>query len=237
MESKTGFLSTVVAVVVLAGCGDSGSNVTTAPSPIGGSSTNPTVTASGTSVTQTRQVSGFDAVTIGVPGRLTIEHGSTSSLTIVGDEAVLSVITSEVRDSELIIAQTPNTDLRLDDPLEIEYRVTVETLRRLAVNGTVHATASGVTASPFEVSINGDSMVTVSGSTNRQIVSVFGSSRYEARALVSRDTVLDVTGSAFVLVNVRDTLTGQVTGAAIVRYVGSPDVSVSVTGAASVEPE
>ena len=77
----------------------------------------------------------------------------------------------------------------------------------------------------------------MSGSTNRQIVTLSGSCRYEAGALSTRDTVINVTGSAFAKLAVSDTLGGAVTGSAIVRYVGAPDVSVSVTGSASIAQE
>ena len=66
---------------------------------------------------------------------------------------------------------------------------------------------------------------------------VSGTSRYEAQDVLSRDAVVDVSGSAFALVNVRESLSGQVTGAGIVRDLGNPIVSVTVSGAGRVAPQ
>ena len=117
MRNMDLLLSAAVIGILATGCGDDGvSNVNlTGPSSISGSPGNTVVTASGTVVTQVRSVSGFSAVAIGVPGRLVIEHaGGPGSLTITGDENVLSVITSNVRDGQLTIGLAANTDLRLN---------------------------------------------------------------------------------------------------------------------------
>ena len=205
MKKKNLFLPAMVIGALGAGCSDDGGINVSGPSSFDGSFGNTMVTASGTMVTQERSVSGFNAVAIGVPGRLVIEHGAgASSLTITGDENVLSVITSDVRDGALTIALAANTDLRLNDPLEIEYRVTVEKLRRLDVNGVVHVVAGDIATAQFDVRINGASIVTVSGTCESQNVFVSGTSRYQARDLVSRDADIDVSGAAFALVNVRE---------------------------------
>ena len=75
--------------MLLPGC-ETESNIT-GPSVLTGSSNN-VVTASGTLTTQVRAVSGFTAVAIDVPGLVTIEPSNVDSLTIIGDEAVVSVL-------------------------------------------------------------------------------------------------------------------------------------------------
>lgn len=236
MNQKEFLACVLLAGVLVVGCGGGGTSVS-GPSSIGGSSTNPIVTSTGAVVTQDRAVSAFTGITIGVPGRLVIDTGSVSSLTIIARQSVLSAIESEVRDGELVLGLAPNTDLRLNDVMEIEYRVTLGQLDRLDVNGTVHAVVRDVASSQLDVRVRGSSTVTASGTAERQNVVVLGTSRYESLGLRSRDVLVDVSGSAVALLNVRDTLSGQVTGAGVVRYSGDPTVSVALSGAGSVAPQ
>ena len=234
MKCQEAFVTALIAVT-LVGCGDS----TTSSSPIGpvgpvsSAAGNQTVTASGVSVTESRMVTPFTALRIGVPGRLVIEEGP-SALTIIGDAAVLAVIESDVTNGELVIAQTPNTDLRLSDPLEIEYRVSVDALERLDVAGTVQATVHSVDPRRFEVRVHGASSVTSFGMTEDQSVTISGSSRYDGRDLATRSTDVNVTGTGVADVNASDRLSGTVSGAGVLRYVGNPVVTVSVSGAGTV---
>lgn len=227
----------LVASIFAGGCGDTTDYLPMGPSPSGNISTNPVITASGTTVTQVRAVSAFESVAIGVPGRLVIDHAGTSSLTITEDEAVLAVITSDVRDGELVIAQTPNTDLRLDDFLEIEYVVTVAELTRLDVAGTVQAVARGIATASFEVSVNGSSTVAASGRAERQTVFLSGTSRYEAGDLFTGSAEVNISGAAFMLLNARERINGNVSGSSALRYVGEPIVTVNVSGTASVRQQ
>ena len=108
---------------------------------------------------------------------------------------------------------------------------------RLQVNGLLRVTANGISTPDFEAVINGSSTVTISGSSDSQRVTMFGSSRYEAGSLASRDVEVNVAGSSFALINARNSLSGQVTGTGVVRYIGNPNVSVDVSGGGSVGPE
>lgn len=91
---------------------------------------------------------------------------------------------------------------------------------------------SGTRTSELETRVNGASIVTASGSVDRQDAFVSGASRYEALDLESRDSLVEITGTSFAVLSVRETLTGQATGAGMVGYAGDP--AVSVTG--SVAP-
>ena len=219
--------------MLLPGC-ETDSNVT-GPSVLTGSSNN-VVMASGTLTTQVRAVSGFTAVAIDVPGLVTIEPGNLDSLTITGDEAVVSAITSEVRDGELSISLPENTDPRLNGLDEIEYQVTVRDLRGLRVNGIARVVATEFDTPQFDVNINGVSIVSASGRAERQNVFVSGTSRYEAQNLISREVTVDVSGVAMAFLNVSETLKGQVSGAGLVEYAGNPTVSVTASEAGSVTP-
>ena len=220
--------------MLLPGCELDG-NVT-GPSVLTGSS-NIVITASGTLTTQVRAVSGFTAVAINVPGLLTIEHSNLDSLTITGDEAVVSAITSEVRDGELSIGLVDNTDLGLNELDEIEYQVTLRDLRGLRVNGVARVVATEIDTPQLDVTIGGVSNVTASGRAERQNVFVSGTSRYEAQNLISREVTVDVSGVAAAFLNVSETLNGHVSGAGLVEYAGNPTVSVTVSGAGSVRPQ
>src|SRR3712207_1838364 len=61
------------------------------------------VNGSGNLISETRQVAGFSAVDLDGVGELNIQQGSTESLLIEGDDNIVPLITSTVRNGRLVL--------------------------------------------------------------------------------------------------------------------------------------
>src|SRR5438876_8831238 len=84
----------LLAVATLAGC-DVGSDC----------SGKDCVKGSGKVVTQTRQVGTFTAIRLDSIGDLTVEPAGTNSLTVTTDDNLQPIVTSEVKDGTLVLAE------------------------------------------------------------------------------------------------------------------------------------
>ena len=69
-----------------------------------------TIQGSGDVITESRDVSGFDSVSLSGIGRVIITQGDDESLTIETDDNLMKYITSEVRDGTLELGDTDNAN-------------------------------------------------------------------------------------------------------------------------------
>ena len=226
MRARTIFLSWIAIVTALEGC-DSSSNVL-GPDSIDTSSGSQVV-GSGNVITQSRNVSGFEAVSFEGVARLVLEQSGTESLTITADDNILPLLISEVREGTLFLGFASHTSITNTEP--IVFTLSVRTLTALTAAGVVEVDARGIDSNRLDVIVSGVSNVTAAGRADRQNVVVSGVSTYFAENLESRVVVVDVSGPSRVVVNVSEELRGRVDAPGSVAYIGDPTVDVDGFGA------
>ena len=205
----------------------------------------------GPTVTQERDVSGADAVTLAGVGRLDVTIGPTASLEITAGERLMDRITSDVTDGTLVLDVRPGPNVGLGG---IEYRLVLPTVESVTVSGAgdVDAkldrspslsvllagagdiTAAGVDVDDLTVTVSGAGAVNLSGSADRQRVEISGLGGYRGAELTSGDADVLVSGAGSASVTVTGELDATVTGAGSITYAGSPTVTSTVTGVGSV---
>ncbi len=168
MRACTIFLGWIATVTVLGGC-DRATNLLEPDSigPSGGQ-----VVGSGNVITQSRNVSGFEAVSFEGVARLVLEQTGTESLTISADDNILPLLISEVRDRTLFLGFASDTNITQTAP--IEFTLSVRTLTALTAAGVVEVDARGIDTPRLDVSVSGVSNVSAEGRSGRQDVIVSG---------------------------------------------------------------
>lgn len=208
-----------------------------------------TVRGSGNVITETRDVAGFDRITMSGIGTLYIEQGDEESLVIEAEDNILSYLESNVRASTLELGvQTPGLNLR---PTErIEYHLTVINLREVEASGTADIIIDSMVSEDFEIEISGIGDVTVNsltadsvrtdvsgagdvylaGTVVDQEIHLSGIGDYEAGDLQSETAELEMSGSGSAEVWVTESLDVRISGIGNVRYYGSPLVQQQISG-------
>jgi hypothetical protein len=121
---KKSFLLLGIFALLLSACSISNNGVTINTA---------TVTGSGVVTTETRSVSGFDAVALQSIGDVKISHGDTESITIKADDNLLPYITTEVENGTLEISTKPGYNINPSGT--IVYEVTVKELSAVTLSG------------------------------------------------------------------------------------------------------
>ena len=228
MTTTTRMALAVSLTVILAGCLDP--TEPRDPDGPGG-----TVVGSGNIVTVSRPVVGYHAISLNGVGRLIVTQTGEESLTITGDDNIVSLISSEVQDGLLTVADPPNTEF---EPSQvIVYRITVENLDAIRISGVVNATVDGVLTADFTADINGVTTLTAAGSVTNQRVSLNGVSSYLAEGLASETAVVTGSGVITAVVAVSNLLDGDVCGVGSISYVGSPTVLLRACPGIAVGPK
>lgn len=193
------------------------------------------VTGSGNVKTESRNVSGFQAVSLSGVGNLTIDENGTESLTVEAEDNLLPYIQTEVQGNRLVIGSKDNTSLNPTKP--INYRLTVKDLNSIDLSGAGKITGADINTPKLTVNVSGAGDITLTGKADSQEINLSGAGNYHGDNLMSKDVKITTSGAGSAVVQVSDTLDATVSGAGSVRYIGDPQVKQNVSGAGSVSKQ
>jgi hypothetical protein len=225
----------VIAVVLLTACGVR------------------TIRGSGNVITEERDVSGFDSVTLSGYGRVTITQGDEEALTVETDDNLMQYIETQVRGGTLELGFTDD-DILLRPSKSIIFRLSVIELTALDSSGAGSFEIDALDADRLEVDVSGagdieigslnatDLVVTVNGAGNVKLAGQVGTQRielnglgnYDAPDLKSQAASVDINGAGNVTMWVLDTLDVTISAAGNVEYYGSPTVTQDISGVGKV---
>lgn len=213
------------------GSASTSSSSSSSSSSTGGSGTN--VTGSGSVKSEERRVSAFDRVSINGIGELIIEQTGAESLTIEAEDNLLPLLVSEVEGNRLTLGVRPNSSISATRP--IVYRLNVKLLREITAEGSVRVAASGLDTAQFALNTSGTVNSVLRGSAGNQSILMSGTGSFDGRNLTGSTAQVDLSGTAQALLNVSKSLDARVSGTAVVRYLGSPQLEQQVSGIGRVE--
>lgn len=193
------------------------------------------IRGSGSLASEDRDVSGFSRIHLIGGGELRIEQGAAESLTIEAEDNLLEYLTSEVEGDTLILTTQEGFTLAATRP--VIYRIGVQSLEGIEVDGGATIVASDLSLGDLDVSITGGATVTLSGMVDRQSITVEGGGAYHGEDMASQETTISITGAGAMTVHVEDRLDVTINGAGTVSYIGDPQVSETITGAGVVRKQ
>ena len=207
-------------------------------------------------VTETRDVSGFDRVSLGGLGTVVVTQGDSFALTIRAAEDVLPRVTSEVKKGTLVLGLKKSGWISglNKKKLSIRFEVTMKDIAGLTLSGAgridapevladaLSVTVSGVgaltvghlEASSLDVLLSGAGSCAVAGKVVTQSIKLTGAGSYAAPELDSDTADALVSGAGDINILVNETLDARVSGAGSIRYHGGATVRQRVTGVGSV---
>lgn len=214
MDTRHRLILLLIVVLVAGGCG-----VTA-------------IDGSGTVITETRDVSGFSAISLNGSGELIISQTGKEALTVTADDNLLPHLISEVHGNQLILSTSNSTSVNPTQP--IVYRLEVGKLTDIEISGNASVEAQGLVTTGLKIEASGSTRMNFSGQADTQEISIAGEGNYQAPDLKSKDVTITITGSGTAVVSASDKLDVKVVGSGTIEYIGDPAVTESVMGSGAV---
>ena len=210
-----------------------------------------TIEGSGNIITEERNVSGFDRVTLAGFGEVSVEQGATESLTVSTDDNIMPYVRTEVRNNTLILDFDDTARNRSYDPTDgIKFNLVVKDLNRVDISGAgsfevskleteaLLADLSGagnleiydLTASELVVRQSGAGTVVVFGQVSGQDLTHSGVGSYHGTDLESETAIIDISGAGSATVWATESLDIQISGLGNVIYYGNPRITQDISG-------
>jgi len=214
------------------------------------------VAGSGIPRSESRALSGFQAIALNGALKLVLRQGAREALELRADNNLLPLIETRVvnRDGVNTLEIGPRRGTNLAPRGEMTVTVDVVTLAALSVNGSgdvvcdelrtpalrVHLAGSGklllrgLAADDLALKLSGSGEAQIMGRTGKLQVASAGSGDVEAGELEADNVTVDISGSADVSVNARKTLAVSIAGSGDVAYRGTAVVTSSVAGSGRI---
>jgi hypothetical protein len=211
---------------------------------------------SGNLVTETPQVSSFEAVAISGVGDLIVIQDGTESVTVETDDNLMQYLVTDVRDGTL--------ELRLERkgvdnfrPTRLVFTVHIKKLTGVTASGTWNFTAEKINtdnlsivgsgtgrvdictliADTLTVTLSGTTAMYATGQVTSQSITISGTGAYRTADLRSKTADVLVSGTGDAVLWATNFLTVSIQDAATVQYYGNPQTNIDTHGASSIQQQ
>jgi hypothetical protein len=189
------------------------------------------VRGSGTVITESRDVSGFDEIIVLGSGEVVVDIDGTESLTIEAEDNIMPLLKTEVSNGRLELS----VDSNISPTTAVRYTITAAALAGVSIAGSGDITVTGVEAGSFDVEISGSGRVEPIGTTDTLVLDISGSGKYVGSGMVAAAGTVVISGSGKAVVNVTDVLDVDVNGSGSVKYIGDPSLTTSISGSGNIQ--
>lgn len=188
------------------------------------------VKGSGVRKTEKRDVPAFTKIETTGAFQVEITCQAPVSFEIEGDDNLLPLIQTEVRNGVLHVSSTRSYNSHEG----IALRIKVPSLDRVNSTGAGKFHITDLKNETFELSSTGATTVVAAGQSKSVTIKSTGAGKVDTHNLLADRAEVDVTGAAGVDVFARDELDVSVSGAGRVTYSGNPKVTKHISGAGQV---
>jgi hypothetical protein len=189
------------------------------------------VTGSGTMKLEKRTVPAFVAVDISGAFDVEIVAQKEQSLEIEGDDNLLPLIRTEVKNGVLDIS----TDEGFSTKHKLRVRISVPNLDAINLSGASDIVASNIKSEDFKIDSSGASTIQISGETKTLDVEMSGASELDAREFIAQKVSVNSSGASNAEVYASEDLRVDSSGAGSVNYYGNPkNIVQDTSGAAKI---
>lgn len=210
------------------------------------------VVGKGNTITQTRNVSGFDKIHLSINADVYVVQDTFYSVEISAQSNVLSVLETEVEGNELeidfdkrvlkhsnikIVIHMPDVrGLSISGSGKIEAQSAISThTMKLRISGSGDIYLSSLVASSLDANISGSGNIKIAGGTiASEDLNISGSGDIDALNAVAANCTAKISGSGNISAHVTNNLNATISGSGDIKYTGNPGVNVNVSGSGKV---
>ena len=219
--------------------------------------TGKSITPSDVIISETRNVSDFTEIEMSTLGNIDLSQGSSESVTVTGNDNLVPLITTDVRDGVLYIDSTKEFNITaFSSDIELTYTIVVKDLSSLNLSGLGQVRMDSLTAPKFTLDISGGGDVKISqlttdelsltlsgagtvelaGEAKQATIELSGAGEVKAADLKIQTASVKLPGLGSATLWVTDQLNGEISGAGSVSYYGNPQTDVSSSGLGEFKP-
>jgi hypothetical protein len=209
---------------------------------------------SGNVISETRKVSGFDAVSISYPAEIMIKQGSSESLKIEAEDNLMPNLKTEVKGGTLEIFYKRDGNKHVNPTKTVKITIVVKDLSNVdftsagdltidglktngldvSLSGAGNLNLNKITVKTLGVSLSGAGSLNASGTADDLSLDISGFGDFKGKELHSQDARVQISGAGSATTWVDNNLDAQISGAGSIGYYGSASVTKQISGVGGI---
>jgi hypothetical protein len=178
------------------------------------------VKGSGVMKMEKRSPASFTALDVSCAGSIQVRFQEQTNLEISGDDNILPLITSEVRNDTLYIKSSKDYDPKS----KLQIVVSIPNLNKFVFAGAGEVDLSNVKNERLEIVMSGAGSLQASGETKEADISLTGAGSVDAKNLQAVNAKVDSTGVGSVDLYATGQLDAKASGVGEINYYGNPKI-------------
>ncbi len=178
------------------------------------------IKGSGIVKTENRNLDRFSSLDMSCAGSIQVRFQEPKNFEIRGDDNILPLIITEVKDDTLYIRSSKEYEPK--DKLEII--LSLPDLKRCALGGAGQANLSNIKNKRVELILSGAGELIASGETEEAEITLSGAGQVDAKNLHAVSAKVNSTGVGSVDIYATGKLDAKTTGVGEINYYGSPKI-------------
>lgn len=189
------------------------------------------VQGSGTSKTETRNVSGFTKIETGGAINIEVSAQKDFNVQVEADDNLLANIKTEVSGKTLKIY----SEDRISPKTSVNVVISMPALESVDISGASSGVIKNVKADSLELKASGASNIKIDGEAKDLEADASGASSIDAESLRVQNADVEASGASKATVTATDELKVEASGASKISYAGEPkNIKQNSSGASSV---
>lgn len=176
------------------------------------------VKGSGVMKNEKRSLAPFSTLEVKCHGTIQVRFQEQNNLEITGDDNIVPLITTEVKNDTLYIQASKEYDLKE----KLRITVSVPNLKRFVFAGAGEAELTNVKNERVEIVMNGAGSLTASGETKEADITLAGAGSVDAKNLHALNAKVHSTGVGQVDIYATEKLDARASGVGEINYYGRP---------------
>jgi hypothetical protein len=209
---------------------------------------------SGNVISQTREVSDFDAVSVSYPADVLIKQGNAESLKVEAEDNLLPNLKTQVKNGTLEIfykrengkhvnpTKTVKITVVVKDLKNVDFtsagELTVDSLKTntldISLSGAGNLKLNQILVKALGVDLSGAGSMTASGTADDLNMSISGFGDFKGADLHAKDASVNISGAGSATTWVDDNLDAEISGAGSISYYGSASVTKQISGVGGI---
>ena len=176
------------------------------------------VSGSGRAKNEAREVAPFTAIEVRCAGTINVTAQGNRGLEISGDDNIVPLIKTEVRNNTLYVT----ADKDYDQKNKVQINISTPDLAKFVFAGAGEATLSKIKNNQLEIVASGAGELKASGETQEADITLSGAGRVDTRDLLAEKAKATSTGVGEMDVYASQQLDASTSGVGEINYYGNP---------------
>lgn len=201
-----------------------------------------TLKGSGKIIQDNREITTFGKINVNGPFEIDLVQSQANTISIEGDDNIISIITTEVKGDTLFISTLNEQPVKSSRRQKVKFKIPYQSLYGISLVGSGKITSNKIIRSDnFKVTVDGAGSITVSvnaknidswvlgpgsiclkGTAQKFMCKVVGSGVIQGYELESENVVAFISGSGNAKVNSISAISGKIIGAGNITFSGEP---------------